>query len=84
MMSTITRDAKQLGAAFRRVRKHQGLSQAQLGEKAGLRQEMISLIETGNPGTGVDTILRVLAALKLDMVITERELHEPYDPEKIF
>ena len=46
-----------------------GLNQTQLGEKAGLRQETISLIETGNPAAKMKTMLAVLAALDLEFRI---------------
>ena len=48
-MSDLARDPKQIGNLVRRARKRCGLSQAQLGEKAGLRQATISQIETGHP-----------------------------------
>lgn len=52
-----------------RQRKRLGLSQSVLGDRAGLRQEIISLIETGNPATRLGTILAVLAALDLEFQI---------------
>ena len=66
------RTPKQLGAIIQRVRKARGWNQTQLGEKAGLRQETISLIETGNPAAKLETILAVLAALDLEFQITPR------------
>jgi HTH-type transcriptional regulator/antitoxin HipB len=38
----------------------------------GLRQETISLIETGNPATKIENLLAVLAALDLEFQITPR------------
>jgi len=61
-MADLTRSPKQIGNIFCRARKQRGWSQTQLGERAGLRQETISLIETSNPATRIDTILAVLAA----------------------
>jgi HTH-type transcriptional regulator/antitoxin HipB len=71
-MTDLARNPKQIGNLVRRARKSRGWSQTQLGEKAGLRQETISLIETGNPATKLDTILAVLAALDLEFRIAPR------------
>ena len=71
-MNDLARTPGQIGNVVRRIRKGQRLTQAQLGEKTGLRQETISLIETGNPATRLDTILAVLAALDLEFRIAKR------------
>ena len=61
-----------------------GWSQTQLGDRAGLRQETISLIETGNPATRLDTILAVLAALGLEFRIVPRSRGQASDIEDLF
>lgn len=71
-MLDLARTPKQIGALIRRQRKRLGLSQSALGEQTGLRQETISLIETGNPATRLDTILAVLASLDLEFQIGAR------------
>lgn len=71
-MTDLARSAKQLGNIIRRQRKRLSLSQSELGERAGLRQETISLIETGNPAARFDTLLAVLAALDLEFQIAAR------------
>jgi len=71
-MSDLARTPKQIGTIIRRNRKRLGLSQSGLGERAGLRQETISLIENGNSATRVDTLLAVLAALDLEFRIAAR------------
>ena len=48
-MNDLARDPKQIGNLIRRARKKQALTQKALGDKAGLRQETISLIENGHP-----------------------------------
>lgn len=70
--SELARTPKQIGTLIRRQRKRLGLSQTVLGEKAGLRQETISLIETGNPAVRLDTLLSVLATLDLEFQVTMR------------
>lgn len=84
LMNSLARTPAQLGAVIRRTRKQRGLSQKQLGEKAGLRQETISLIETGNPATRIDTLLAVLAALDLELRAGPRGKGDAADIESIF
>ena len=72
-MTDLARSPKQIGNIIRRTRKKRGLSQSALGEKAGLRQETISLIENGNPAVRLETLLSVLSALNLEFRVGERE-----------
>ncbi len=72
-MQQTARTSKQLGAIIRRARKATGLSQTELGEKAGVWQETVSRIETGQGSTRVDTILDILAALQLEIEIRPRQ-----------
>lgn len=80
----LARDPRQIGNLVRRARKRQGLSQAALGDKAGLRQETISLIETGHPAAKLQTILSILAALDLEFWIVPRSKARAADIEEIF
>lgn len=83
-MNDIARTPGQIGNLIRRTRKRHGLSQAALGEKAGLRQETISLIENGNPATKLETMLTILAALDLEFRIVPRSKGSVDDIEAIF
>ena len=83
-MSTLARTPRQFGNIVRRRRQALGLNQTQLGEKAGLRQETISLIETGNPAAKMKTMLAVLAALDLEFRIGPRTKGSAKDIEDIF
>lgn len=71
-MPNLARSPRHIGNLIQRARKRRGWNQTQLGDVAGLRQETISLIETGNPATRLDTILAVLAALDLEFQIAPR------------
>ena len=71
-MKSLARDPKQIGNAIRRIRKGQKMSQADLGTKAGLRQETISLIENGHPAAKIETLLAILAVLDLEFQIDVR------------
>ena len=83
-MTDFARTPNQIGNLIRRARKKRGLSQAQLGERAGLRQETISLIETGHPAAKLDTILALLAALDLEFGIVPRSKGTTAEIEDIF
>jgi HTH-type transcriptional regulator / antitoxin HipB len=71
-MIDLARSPHQIGNLIRRQRRKLGLSQAQLGEKAGLRQGTVSLIESGSPSARIDTLLGILAALDLEFRIGPR------------
>lgn len=66
------RDQRQLGAAIRRLRRDAGMSQQALADRAGIRQPTLSELESGKMAGRLDTILRVLAALDLDMTLQPR------------
>ncbi|KRQ96379.1 MULTISPECIES: helix-turn-helix domain-containing protein [Bradyrhizobium] len=83
-MTGLARTPNQIGNLIRRTRKKRGLSQSQVGARAGLRQETISLIETGNPAAKLETILAVLAALDLEFRIVPRTKGTAADLEDIF
>ena len=82
-MNDLARDSKQIGNSIRRARRKQGLSQKVLGEKSGLRQETISLIENGNPSAKIATILSILGVLDLELQIAPRS-KEPWKIEDHF
>ncbi|WP_447970127.1 helix-turn-helix domain-containing protein [Nitrospira sp. M1] len=83
-MSHLARNPKQIGNLVRQARKERGLSQTQLGEKAGLRQATISQLETGNPAATMETILAVLASLDLEFQIVRRSKGSAAAIEDIF
>jgi len=82
-MNTLARTPQQIGHAMRRTRKQLGLCQSDLGDRTGLRQGTISLIETGNPAARIDTLLTVLAALDLEFQIVPRSKPSPSDIEDL-
>ncbi|MCP5083542.1 MAG: helix-turn-helix transcriptional regulator [Alphaproteobacteria bacterium] len=83
-MTDLARNPKQIGNIIRRARKKLNLNQTQLGEKAGLWQETISMIETGNPATKLETLLMILSALDLELQIGPRSKGRTEDIENIF
>lgn len=80
----LARTPQQIGNLIQRTRKNRGMSQSDLGNRTGLRQSTISLIEQGNAATKLGTMLKVLAALDLEFRITSRSKTGPADIEEIF
>jgi HTH-type transcriptional regulator/antitoxin HipB len=78
------RTAKQIGAIIRRARRNAGLTQAELGNRVGLRQATISKLEKGEPATQLSTLLDVLTALELEVTIDERSKGALRNIEDIF
>ena len=83
-MYDLARDHRQIGNAIRRARKERAWSQSDLARKVALRQETISLIETGSPSARIDTLLAVLAALDLEFRIAPRSKESDENMERLF
>lgn len=83
-MSQIARSARQLGNIIHRARKQRGLTQTNLANLAGLRQELISKIETGHDGIKLSSIYALFAALDLDLVIDSRSASSKPNIEDVF
>lgn len=83
-MSEIGRTPQQIGAIIRRARRQQKLSQAELGDRAGLWQETVSKIESGNAGTKLESLCDLLAALDLELTISPRSKGSAKDIEDVF
>lgn len=83
-MHDLARDPRQIGNLVRRARKKHGWSQSVLAKKAALRQETISLIETGSATTRIKTLLAVLAALDLEFLIAPRTKGSDEDIKRLF
>jgi HTH-type transcriptional regulator / antitoxin HipB len=62
-----------LGQTLRAERKQKGLSQKVVGHSVGMEQHTISKIEKGNPGTELNTLFRLLAALDLELTVQHRQ-----------
>ena len=83
-MSKITRSARQLGNLIQRTRKQQGLTQTELAHLAGMRQEMVSKIETGHEGTKLSSVFALFSALDLELLVDTRSGHVTQNIEDIF
>jgi HTH-type transcriptional regulator/antitoxin HipB len=68
-MGKIIRSNKDLGAALRLARKDRKMRQIDVAQKASVRQALVSELENGTTTARLDTVMRVLAALDLDISI---------------
>jgi HTH-type transcriptional regulator/antitoxin HipB len=82
-METIARTPLQIGNSIRERRRRQGLTQEQLAAKVGVRQRTISDIESAGTAR-IDTLLRTLGALDLELLVRPRTKGSASDIEAIF
>jgi len=78
------RDPHQLGAALQKERKRQGLTQTQLAEKAGLRQQTVSAVEGGKPRSELQVIFDIMTALGLELALKPRDGNNTPSLEELF
>lgn len=71
-MKHLVRTPKSIGQAIREARKAKNLTQTDLASLSGVWQETISKIENGSGGTKLETIFELIAALDLELTVTER------------
>ncbi|MBU0621054.1 MAG: helix-turn-helix domain-containing protein [Gammaproteobacteria bacterium] len=76
-MPTVVRTSGQLGPILKKLRKGRGWSQQALGEKVGLSQERISVIESHPEKVSLDSLLTVLMALEVEMQIVPKGTASP-------
>ncbi len=57
--------ARRFGANLRRIRKRSGLSQEELGVRAGLHRTAIGLLENGARTPRIDTLVKLSTALDI-------------------
>jgi len=83
-MNQIARSPSQVGNLIQKFRKLKAMSQTELAERSGLRQELISRIESGQNGAKISSICDLLAALDLEMTIGPRTKSSSADIADIF
>lgn len=72
-MDSLAQTPQALGRALRDKRRQLGLTQAQLAELTGVGQPSLSSVERGVSNVSLTTLLRLLAALRLELVLQDRE-----------
>lgn len=83
-MQHLVRTSKNIGHAIRQARKEKNLTQKDLASLSGVWQETISKIETGSSGTKLETIFDLMAALDLEITVSERSKGTSDGLEDIF
>lgn len=78
-MGKTIRNNKDLGEAMRLARKNKALRQVDIAQKASVRQALISELENGATTAKLDTVIKVLAALDMDLSIVPRRKAD-FDP----
>jgi HTH-type transcriptional regulator / antitoxin HipB len=71
-MAHLVRSPKQLGALIHNARVSRNLTQQALADLVGTGQKTVSRIEGGQPGTKLDTLFGIFAALDLDLQLGPR------------
>jgi HTH-type transcriptional regulator/antitoxin HipB len=72
-MRTLVQSPLALGRALRDARRRKRLTQQQLADLAGVTQPTVSNVERGVSRVSLTTLLRILAALKLELIVQSRE-----------
>lgn len=80
-MEQIVHSPKSLGDAIKRQRKAKKMNQTETGSTFKIEQSTISSIEQGAPGTRLETLFRLLAALDLELVIRPKKITLPRSKE---
>jgi len=75
-MGKVIRNNKELGEVIRFERTRQNMGQVELARKASVRQPLISDLENGETSVRLDTLVKVLAALALDLSVVPRQKAE--------
>ena len=76
-MTQFIRSPRQLGTLIHNARVGRNLTQQALADLAGTGQKTVSKIESGYPGTRLDTVFGILAALDLDLILAPRDKSGP-------
>ena len=80
LRTTPINTADQLSVHIRSLRKARGLSQAQLGERIGVKQARIADIES-NPGSiSVVQLVHLLHALNARLLLADTQAYAPTEP----
>jgi HTH-type transcriptional regulator / antitoxin HipB len=64
---------KVLGIVLKQQRKLKKLNQKDAGKPFNIEQTTVSSLESGAPGTRLETLFRMLAALDLEMIIRPKK-----------
>lgn len=66
---------RQIAFALRMYRQRLGLTQVQVAQKAGILPKTVSLMENTPERASLESLLKLLSALRLELLIHAKELH---------
>lgn len=66
----VVRSPEDLGRAVAGIRQAHGLTQAELGEQAGMSRDTVAQLERGRQGRSIELLLRLLRRLGATVTIT--------------
>ena len=69
------RNFKGLGTEIAKIRRKQKLTQGEIAERTGLKQQTISEFENGRPAS-INTLFLILEALGMELQLTPRGVKE--------
>lgn len=75
----IVHSSKELAEFMRDRRKRRKLSQAETGDRVGIKQATISTFENNPEGTKLETLFKLLSALDLELLIIPKEEAHQYN-----
>jgi len=75
----LVRSEKDFGEAVRVARQRLGWRQVDLAREASVRQPLVSGVENGVSSARLETVLKILAALNMDLSLATRK-KESFDP----
>jgi HTH-type transcriptional regulator / antitoxin HipB len=75
------RSPKELALLIENRRKKLKLSQAAVGKLVGLKQQTISEFEKKPDGTKLETLFKLLSAVKLDLSVLSKEDRSPAESQ---
>ena len=64
---------RQLGAILTGLRKKEGLTQASVGSRVGLPQNIVSLLEKDPSTASLARVFKLMSALNVELVLRERQ-----------
>lgn len=73
-MTAYIRDTKELGGALRRLRKQQGLTQADAAALCGVGTRFLSDLEHGKPTAHLGKVMQVMQGFGLELALVARGL----------
>jgi len=71
-MDNTIRSPSDIGPTIRLIRKNLKLTQGQLSEMTGIKQQTISAIESGVQQANLKTLFAILSTLNLELIVHKR------------